>query len=270
MKDVEEVFFSVVIACYNAEKTIGLAVNSCLNQSFKHFEIIVVDDASSDNSPGVMSELINANPNVNIELIKVGVNSGPSYCRNLGWKKAEGKYIAFLDADDIWHRNKLEVCHSWISALNCDLLAHSYNDESMIIFNPLSVENFIAKEKSYFDLLMKNISQTSCIVIRNGLVAGGGFDTTMRYTEDHDLWLRVSYSKRAYFISGKALTALGRPQLSRGGLSGNRWGMRKGEMKMYLKSTKYSNFSLFLFPLLIIYSLTKYLKKEISLRVCHG
>ena len=268
MKHVEEVFFSIVIACYNAEKTIGLAVNSCLKQSFEKFEIIVVDDASSDNSIGVISELINANPNINIELIKVGVNSGPSFCRNLGWEIAEGKYIAFLDADDIWHRNKLEVCHSWINTLDCDLLAHSYNDESLISFSPLSFESFIAKEKSYFDLLMKNISQTSCIVVRNGLIGVGGFDTTMRYTEDHDLWLRVSYSKRVYFISGKALTALGRPQLSKGGLSGNRWGMRKGEMKMYLKSARYSNFSLLVFPLLIIYSLIKYAKKEMSLKIC--
>jgi glycosyltransferase involved in cell wall biosynthesis len=263
----DHVFFSVVMPCYNAEKTIEKAIYSCVNQSFKQLELVIVDDASVDDTVRIVSELIQANSNINMKVIKLDNNSGPSVCRNLGWELAEGEFIAFLDADDVWHKNKLEICYNWIKKLECDVLAHSYNENLLTTNKQISTDSYIAKERSYFDLLMRNISQTSCVLIKNNLKSDYGFDTTMRYTEDHELWLRVAHSKAVFFLCGEALTSLGRPQLSKGGLSGNRWAMRKGEMKMYLRSARYSKISFFTLPLLIMFSLLKYLKKDISLRM---
>jgi teichuronic acid biosynthesis glycosyltransferase TuaG len=265
VKKSEGVFFSVIIPCYNSEKTIAQTINSCMNQSFSDFEILIIDDASQDETIAVVTNLARSNSDVTIKISSLKKNSGPSVCRNLGWKMAKGKFIAFLDADDVWHLNKLEVCYSWLNKLNCDLLAHSYNEGSNIDNNKLKFESYCAKEKTYYDLLIKNISQTSCIVVRNELNNVEKFDSRMRYTEDHELWLRISYSKSVYFLCGEALTNLGRPQLTKGGLSGNRWAMRKGEMLMLMKSTAYSKFSLFMLPLLIIYSFIKFMKKEISI-----
>lgn len=262
----ENVFFSIVIPCFNASKTIRRAVQSCIGQSFTQFEIIIIDDASSDDTLEVVASLIKENPNFQIKIIQLEKNSGPAKCRNIGLLEAKGDFIAFLDSDDSWVKNKLEVCYYWIRKLDCDFIAHSYIDDLVIDSHLMQPENYIPEMRKYTDLLIKNISQTSCIVVGRSLTNVEKFDSKMRYTEDHELWLRIIYNKPAYFLCGEALTRLNRPQLTKGGLSGNRWAMRKGEIKMYFKSAKYSKISFFLLPLLILFSLAKFIKKEIYLR----
>jgi len=97
---------SVVIPMYNAEKYISETINSVLSQTYTHFEIIVVNNCSTDS--GV--DVVNSIKDSRVKLISLEKNTGgPAIPRNVGIKNSKGKYIAFLDSDDVWMDNKLEI-----------------------------------------------------------------------------------------------------------------------------------------------------------------
>lgn len=97
---------SVVIPTYNCGKYISESVESVLNQTYKNFEIIIVDDGSSDNTRGVLAKYLDENGNKIKYFYQE--NSGGTVARNHGIKESQGDYIAFFDADDLWTREKLE------------------------------------------------------------------------------------------------------------------------------------------------------------------
>lgn len=99
----DKIYFSVVIPLYNKEKYIKKTINSVLEQSFKNFELIIVDDGSTDRSIEIVKSINDQRINLIIQ-----ENSGPSKARNRGISEAKGEFIAFLDADDEWLPKKLE------------------------------------------------------------------------------------------------------------------------------------------------------------------
>nr|BCB22806.1 glycosyltransferase family 2 protein [Erysipelothrix tonsillarum] len=101
----EESLVSVIVPMYNSEKTITRTINSILNQTYKNIEILVVDDISTDNSVEIIKQYMLSHSN--IKLFELKEKGGASIARNLAIKKANGKYIAFLDSDDTWKHNKL-------------------------------------------------------------------------------------------------------------------------------------------------------------------
>lgn len=106
MSAMEESLVSIVMPLYNTEKYVKSAIKSVLNQTFSNWELIVVDDCSTDESVKVASTLVEEDSR--IKLIRLEENSGPAIARNSGIEIAKGKYLAFLDADDIWKPNKLK------------------------------------------------------------------------------------------------------------------------------------------------------------------
>ncbi|MCX6184716.1 MAG: glycosyltransferase family A protein, partial [Flavobacterium sp.] len=90
-------FFSVIIPVYNKEQFLVHTINSVLNQSFTDFELLLIDDGSTDSSPALLNQFTDER----IKLISQN-NQGVSAARNLGIKEAKAPYIAFLDADDLW------------------------------------------------------------------------------------------------------------------------------------------------------------------------
>ncbi|MBU0942524.1 MAG: glycosyltransferase [Bacteroidetes bacterium] len=103
---------SIVIPTFNSAPFIAEAIQSVQNQTYANWEIIVVDDGSTDGSVAIISEF-QASDN-RIQLYKLRVNSGTGIARNLGVEKAKGKYIAFLDSDDLWKPHKLEKQIQWM------------------------------------------------------------------------------------------------------------------------------------------------------------
>ena len=95
---------SVIMPVYNDSIFLTDSINSVLSQSYSNLEIIIVDDNSSDNSIAIIESFNDKR----IRLIKNDQNRGSAYCRNIALKAAKGDYIAFLDADDMWHKEKLE------------------------------------------------------------------------------------------------------------------------------------------------------------------
>ena len=95
---------SIVTACYNSSQFIGECIDSVLSQTYDNWELLIVDDSSSDNS----CEMIRKYDDNRISLIELEKNGGAAEARNIALKRAKGKYIAFLDSDDIWVSTKLE------------------------------------------------------------------------------------------------------------------------------------------------------------------
>lgn len=115
---------SIIMPSYNAEKFIYFTIESVLNQTYTHWELIIVDDASTDNTIAIIEEEIKKDPR--ITLLKNTKNQGASYCRNLATEKAKGKFIAFLDADDLWHPEKLEKQINLMLSTNNSVCYSSY------------------------------------------------------------------------------------------------------------------------------------------------
>lgn len=97
---------SIITPCYNAERFISFAIESVLNQTYPHWELIITDDCSTDNSANIIKDY--AQKDNRIKYIKTNTSSGsPAPPRNIAIKEAKGRFIAFLDADDVWLPSKL-------------------------------------------------------------------------------------------------------------------------------------------------------------------
>ncbi len=240
---------SVVIPTYNAEQTIGKAVKSVLSQTYAPYEIIVVDDCSTDNTVNVLRSF------QDLKIIHLKINSGPSIARNHGWDQATGDIIAFLDSDDEWHPEKLQtISKVFFQQEDIVFLGHSYstNTLSSLTTSPNIVE------KTYASILLKNPYQPSCIVVKKNLPIR--FDESYRYCEDHELSIRVAHKYKCHYLK-QDLTKLGRPQLTEGGASGNKWKMRKGELRVYSSVYKHNITYSLIIPFLWLLSIGKMLRK---------
>jgi glycosyltransferase involved in cell wall biosynthesis len=117
---------SVVIPVYNSQSYIADCIDSVLAQTYSHFEIIVIDDGSTDGSLDIL-KLYQENPKIKLLQIE---NSGQSVARNLGIEHAKGKYVIFIDSDDCWKKNTLEVSVSIAEEKQLDILL--FDGESFI------------------------------------------------------------------------------------------------------------------------------------------
>lgn len=116
---------SIITPCYNASSTIEETIKSVLNQTFSNWEMLIVDDCSSDNSADIIKEY--AKKDVRIKYFKTALPSGsPALPRNIGIEKASGNYIAFLDADDLWIPEKLEKQIKFIETSNHQFVYSNY------------------------------------------------------------------------------------------------------------------------------------------------
>lgn len=186
--------FSVVIPAYNAEATLGSTVDSVLRQSDQDFEIMIVDDGSTDATVSVMHRLANADERIRIVS---QANEGVSAARNFGASLARGELLAFLDADDEWAQNKLRLHRA---AHDHDPLTEA--SFARVVFCPEQRGEMITGHSQskvrldYLDLgdvLIENpICTTSNLVVsRAAFEEIGGFSTKMRYAEDQELLARV-------------------------------------------------------------------------------
>jgi glycosyltransferase involved in cell wall biosynthesis len=187
---------SVIMNCFNSDKYLSEAIDSVFTQTFTDWEIIFWDNVSTDKSPEVAK---NYGPRVRYFRGKNTVPLGQA--RNLAIEKARGKYIAFLDCDDIWEREKIEkqVCvlekDEDLSFVFTDTV--KFDDKGDI--RGLSARYRSPEGKIFREILRGNfITLSSAVVRRSALDAlGSMFDAGFHMSEDWDLWLRLSYSGKA-------------------------------------------------------------------------
>ncbi len=222
--------FSVIVPAWNAERTIVAAVESCLNQTFPPHEIVVIDDGSTDGTKVLLEERFGDR----IILVQRPANSGPSAARNAGVARATGTHIAFQDADDIWHREKLAILAGVLEQQpGIAFLFHPYTLAE--VSGRIPQQDRVPAPFPLWRLLLSNPIGTPCVVVSRTAIEP--FDVRLHHMEDYELFLRLA-AKHGVSRVGAALTQVGRPILSKGGQSSRRWKMRVGEMKAWCAFAK--------------------------------
>lgn len=196
--------FSVIIPLYNKEKSIESTIQSVLDQSFQGFEIVVVNDGSTDNSIGVVEQM-----NVpNLRIIHQE-NQGVSAARNKGIKEGKNHWIAFLDGDDIWEKNHLEEMKNLIEKYpDKQFFATSFarSDGKEIKMWKPEVDDYVVP--NYFTgMLRQHLVSTIVLVIHRSVFdMMKGFDPHLTIGEDLDLWGRIG--KLLPLVKSNKVTAL--------------------------------------------------------------
>lgn len=183
---------SVIVSTYNRADFIKESVESILSQTFPVFEILIVDDGSSDNT----KEIVMSIADERIKYIWQKNQGIPAVTRNIGLKKAKGKYIAFLDSDDIWLPKKLEK-QMKIFERNPNILLVSTNGYIFHTGDKRSkwiLNLFFDKKILFQNLLRDNIIIASSVLMRSDVIQLVGFmdeNPQIRASEDYDYWLRI-------------------------------------------------------------------------------
>lgn len=181
---------SVIMPAYNSERYIEESIASVLSQSYRNLELLITDDCSLDGTQGVVEELVRRDGRV--KYFRLSKNSGAAVARNNSLSNAGGRYIAFLDADDVWLKNKLELQLAFMKANDSAFSFTGYSlyygngqfDEKVIDSNSLDK---IARN----DLLKKSCTVGCSTVILDKTKLPQIQMVNIRTGQDYALWLRL-------------------------------------------------------------------------------
>ncbi len=209
---------SVVVPTFNRAHCLGETLESIVSQSYRDFELIVVDDGSTDATGEVVQRFAKA------RYLRLSENAGVSHARNRGIALACGEFICFLDSDDLWLKDKLERQIEWMDAHpECTVC---YTDEIWIRngvrVNPMKKHGKYSGDIFRHCLPLCIVSPSSVLMRASLFEEVGRFDESLPACEDYDLWLRIALRHPFHFIDARLI-------VKRGGhadqLSAKHWGM---------------------------------------------
>ena len=246
---------SVIIPCYNAERLIERALNSVISQTTPPREIILIDDASTDDTLNELERLKDLHEEFSISIIQNEKNLGPGLSRNKGWSIAKGTWIAFLDADDAWDPDKIEhqlnltednkdvsiFCHDSILLGNAteQVSTASKNSQNQLTMKAMMFKNSVSTRTV---MLKKNLPQR----FSNGLA------------EDLALWLACLNDGVRILKTDSRLAYIYRPEYSPGGISSN---LIKHEIYELKVLARYFKLMPFTTSLALCFSLGKFIRR---------
>lgn len=246
---------SVVIPVYNSGKTALVALKSVLIQTYTHWEIILVDDGSKDDSFFLLKSYLEKLPSEESDKIRLfqQVNAGPSSARNFGIEKAKGEYIAFLDSDDQWDENKLQIQMEY------------FNDDNLLslcgtAFGKKRIPSHLRFQViSFKKALFKNYFSTPTVVVKSQILKNIRFDVNQKYSEDYKLWLQIAYQYKCIYINSiLAKNQSGKNDYGDSGLSANLWQMEKGEISNYIFLYNSNRIGMYTLLICVINSILKF------------
>ena len=208
----KEIYISIILCCYNSQSFLIETLNSIKNQTYKKFELIIINDGSTDNTKKLIKEFINENSEIKVKFINQK-NSGLSKSRNVAISFSKYDYIALLDHDDLWVDTKLEKQVNHIDKnKDCDLFLSDfyYLNGSQVektrfevarnkdLYNPVKLNlNYI---NCFKELATKGcfIGTSSVIFNKNILNKENYFDTRYKFLTDYIFFLEVAKTKNFY------------------------------------------------------------------------
>jgi len=195
MDNFDPTLISVVMPCYNAEPYVREAILSVLQQSYTSWELIIVDDGSTDGSTEIIEELARANP----ERIRLVYQSriGPSAARNQGLAQAQGNFVAFLDADDYWHPDALAKLYAALIDAPADVAYCGWQHVGPLAENPQPQIPIDMDDKNTLEHFLKTCPwPINGVLIKRQLIDSlRGFSERRATAMDYDLWLRMLTQK---------------------------------------------------------------------------
>ncbi|MGB7526473.1 glycosyltransferase family 2 protein [Sphingobacterium cellulitidis] len=196
--------FSIVIPLYNKGVSIIETIDSVLNQTFRDFELVVVNDGSTDNS----LEVVKSFRDSRIRIVNKS-NEGVSSTRNRGIRESKYEWIAFLDADDLWEPNHLETIYKMILEYPSDCVfatSFLFSDKRKVYGGEV-FDNEVVKIDKYFDRALKGpVIWTGIVVVHKSVFDSVGvFNPNLSRGEDLDVWARIG--KNYSIIKSRKITA---------------------------------------------------------------
>ena len=238
---------SVVCPVFNSEEYIKKTIKSVLNQTLQVEELILIDDGSSDKTIDIINDIIDQyTGSIDIILIKSS-HQGPGVARNIGIKKAKSEWISFLDSDDHWLNNKIEVVKNHINnspLINIFCHSEKFNRIDKTKKN-LNYYKHYDSTVNFSKLLYKvNLFSTSATTCKKSLILNNGlFDPNLPSSQDYDLWLKLSPHMNPFFIK----EVLGIYYEREGNISNTKMFLRfKNRVLVYWRYRSYVGFFIFL------------------------
>jgi glycosyltransferase involved in cell wall biosynthesis len=241
---------SIIIPSYNSGKFLNKAIESVVSQSYRNLEIIIVNDGSIDDTEKIAKNW--QEKDKRIRYIRHHKNRGLGAARNTGIKNSQGEYIAFLDADDVWLPQKIEIQLKKLNELNADLIFSNWyiwepeNDTKIKAFD----SDFIKDKKDLLKFFIKkNFGNPSTALLKkSSLNIVGLFDESLKSSEDYDLWLR-------FCQKGMKIAFVDQPliyyQVHPDQMTANTYRMRNTRLKVFKKIAKKRPILLIKCPLLL-------------------
>ena len=178
---------SIITASYNAERFIKNTIESVLKQTYQNWEMIIIDDCSSDNTESIVNRYVELDKR--IKFFKLEKNSGAAIARNLGINKANGEFIAFLDSDDLWDENKLE---KQIEFMKERKIGFSFTGYRLMKENgELLNKEIMVPEKVDYNSLLKNTIIGCLTVMIDKRIIGEIKMPELRAGQDTATWLSI-------------------------------------------------------------------------------
>lgn len=192
----KEDLVSIITPTYNCEKFIAETIESVINQTYKNWEMIIVDDCSTDNTKEIVEKY--QKKFENIKYVILNENSGAAIARNTALKMAKGKYIAFLDSDDLWNNEKLE---KQIKFMKDNNYSFTYTNYEEIDENSNSLHKIITGPKKITKAGMYNYCWPGCLtVMYNAEKIGLIQIENIAKNNDYAMWLKVIKKADCYLL----------------------------------------------------------------------
>jgi len=194
---------SVILPTYNRSNILSRAIESVLIQTYENLELIIVDDASTDDT----EEVVSSYEDDRINYIQKTDNQGGAAARNTGILKSDGEIVAFIDSDDEWAPSKLQ---KQVDVFIKDAKVGVVYTGTTLVNNSKKTKGKVPTEKGYIynkQLYMDNISPTSAVAVRREcFTLVGLFDPSLEARQDYDLWLRLSRNYKFDYVSESLVT----------------------------------------------------------------
>jgi len=257
---------SVVIPCYRCATTIRRAVDSVMRQTLRPAEIILVDDASGDDTLEVLRQIAAELGADRVRIVALERNVGAAGARNAGWAVATQRYLAFLDADDAWHPRKLELQHAFMeSHLEVVLSGHAHRQLDVDGANGDDDLHQGYRMISRVELLLSNRFITPSAMVRREIPQR--FFDGRRYMEDHLLWLEIASAGGMVARLNAELAYIFKAPFGEAGLSSRTLEMEKAELANFWHLRRQRTLGPAAAVGLSVLSVMKYLRRILLLRL---
>jgi glycosyltransferase involved in cell wall biosynthesis len=233
---------------YNAQYFIEKTIQSVQSQSFSGWKLVIVDDCSSDDTVKIVKSI--AHEDSRVRLIELKTNfGGPAGPRNVGVASAETDLVAFLDADDIWHPDKIATQLEFFAKHDVDLVCArvlDFYDDGAIQFG--EIENSGSENVSYSSERLRNQIPTSSVIVKTSLARKFPFNEAISYraVEDYDVWLRML---EAGAVCAKVIAPLVMYRKIEGQISGSKWHMLRKVLMVHRNNPNSRFFTPYLYSI---------------------
>jgi glycosyltransferase involved in cell wall biosynthesis len=247
---------TVVIPAHNAAQTLLRALHSVAQQTLLPTEIIVANDVSTDNTLQLAKEYA-ATSAIPMRVLDMPSNVGPGGTRNAAWNAANTEFVAFLDADDQWHPQKLQLQYkAMLQHPNTAMSCHAHTFTTSTSWATLDSTKTTTSLVPFSKFLLRNRCSTPSVMLRRTITQR--FQAEKHFAEDYLLWMQITHQHGPALYINASLAHCSNPGYGGQGQSGRLWQMERSELQGFRVIHSAGAISVFTLVALSVWSLFKF------------